>query len=160
MAALEPAADFLPLTAFRGPAGRAFLRFLRAGAGWAKRVPWPTRRAREILEQPAFAEFSSGELSPGLDVGSDDAILEWVRRDAETALHPSCTCRMGVDPAAVTDPASLRVHGVEGLRVIDASVMPSITNGNTYAPVMMIAEKASDMIRGRPALAPVEGVAA
>jgi choline dehydrogenase len=81
-------------------------------------------------------------------------VLEWVARDAETALHPSCTCAMGTGPLSVTDPGSLRVHGVEGLRVVDASVMPYVTNGNIYAPVMMIAEKAADLIAGNTPLPP------
>ena len=76
-----------------------------------------------------------------------------MRRDAETALHPSCTCKMGTGPDAVVDPASMRVHGLDGLRVVDASVMPYVTNGNIYAPVMMIAEKAADLILGNTPLA-------
>ena len=114
------------------------------------------RTARRILGQPAFAEFNSGELSPGPGVETDEQILDWVRADSETALHPSCTARMGVDAMAVVDPGSLRVHGLDGLRVIDASVMPHITNGNIYAPVMMIAEKAADLILGATPLDPVE----
>ena len=106
------------------------------------------RTARHILTQPAFDAFNGGELSPGPEVETDEQILEWVARDAETALHPSGSAKMGTDPMAVVDPSSLRVHGVEGLRVVDASVMPIITNGNIYAPVMMIAEKAADLIRG------------
>ena len=74
--------------------------------------------------------------------------------DAETALHPSCTCRMGVDDDAVVDPDSLRVHGLEGLRVVDAAVMPSVTNANINAPVVMIAERGADMILGNDQLAP------
>ena len=81
-------------------------------------------------------------------MSSDEEILTWVAEDAETALHPSCTARMGTDDLAVTDPTSMRVHGVEGLRVVDASVMPYVTNGNIYAPVMMVSEKASDLILG------------
>lgn len=110
--------------------------------------------AREILRQPAFADLDGGELSPGPEVSTREAILDWVARDAETALHPSCSCRMGTDALAVVDPSSLRVHGTEGLRVVDASVMPLITNANIYAPVMMIAEKAADAILGRTPLAP------
>jgi choline dehydrogenase len=102
--------------------------------------------ARDILAQPAFAEFSGGELSPGPDVRTDQEILDWVGRDGETAYHPSCTARMGVDELSVVDPASMRVHGVNGLRVVDASVLPYVTNGNIYAPVMMVAEKAADLI--------------
>ena len=104
--------------------------------------------ARNIMVQPAFDEFNGGELSPGPDVKGDEAVLEWVRRDAETALHPSCTARMGTDEMGVLDPSSMRVHGTQGLRVVDASVMPTLTNGNIYAPVMMTAEKAADLILG------------
>ncbi|HET9720802.1 MAG TPA: GMC oxidoreductase, partial [Solirubrobacteraceae bacterium] len=75
---------------------------------------------------------------------------------AETALHPSCTCRMGTgEQDSVVDPRTMRVHGLEGLRVVDASVMPYVTNGNIYAPVMMVAEKAADLIRGRTPLEPI-----
>jgi len=112
------------------------------------------RIARTILNQPAFDPYNAGELSPGPVVETDEEILAWVARDAETALHPSCTCAMGTGPLAVTDPASLRVHGVSGLRVVDASVMPYVTNGNIYAPVMMIAEKAADLISGNTPLTP------
>jgi choline dehydrogenase len=111
--------------------------------------------ARRILNQPAFDPFSAGELSPGADVASDEQVLEWVKRDAETALHPSCTCRMGVDEMAVVDPDTMRVHGVEGLRVVDASVMPYVPNGNIYAPVMMTAEKSADIILGNTPLEPL-----
>jgi choline dehydrogenase len=104
--------------------------------------------ARHILNQPAFDPYNDGELSPGKEVESDQQILDWVASDAETALHPSCTCAMGTGEASVTDPASMRVHGTEGLRVVDASAMPYITNGNIYAPVMMMAEKAADLILG------------
>jgi choline dehydrogenase len=113
--------------------------------------------ARHILSQKAFAPFNDGELSPGPTVSTDAEILDWVARDAETALHPSCTCAMGTGPMAVTDPSSLRVHSVSGLRVVDASVMPYVTNGNIYAPVMMIAEKAADLIAGNTPL-PAEPV--
>ena len=99
------------------------------------------RAARNILNQPAFAAFNDGEISPGPSVETDQEILDWVAQDAETALHPSCTARMGVDDQSVLDPETMRVHGVEGLRVVDASSMPYITNGNIYAPVMMLAEK-------------------
>ena len=114
------------------------------------RTEWldAVRVARDILGQPAFDEFSGGELSPGPEVRTDQEIFDWVGRDAETALHPSCTCKMGTDELSVVDPASMRVHGVEGLRVVDASVMPYVTNGNIFAPVMMVAEKAADLILG------------
>ena len=84
---------------------------------------------------------------------SDEEILDFIAREGESAYHPSCTCRVGTDADAVTDP-QLRVHGVEGLRVVDASVMPSVTNGNIVAPVLMIAEKAADIILGNTPLAP------
>ena len=112
------------------------------------------RVARDILSQQAFGPFDAGELSPGPSVATDEEILSWVAKDGETALHPSCTARMGIDDLSVTDPLSLRVHGVEGLRVVDASVMPFITNGNIYAPVMMVAEKAADLILGNTPLPP------
>lgn len=114
------------------------------------------RVARDILTQPAFAPFNDGELSPGPSVETDAEILDWVARDAETALHPSCTARMGVDDLSVLDPTSLRVHGIDGLRVVDASSMPYVTNGNIYAPVMMLAEKAADLILGDTPLAPAD----
>ncbi len=116
------------------------------------------RVAREILNQPALAPFNGGELSPGEAVSTDAEILDWVGRDGETALHPSCTCRMGVDEDSVVDPLTMRVRGLDGLRVVDASVMPYITNGNIYAPVMMVAEKSADIVLGNTPLAaePVE----
>jgi choline dehydrogenase len=113
------------------------------------------RVARSILNQPAMAPFNGGETSPGPSVETDEQILDWVAREAETALHPSCTARMGVDDQSVTDPLTLRVHGVDGLRVVDASVMPYVTNGNIYAPVMMVAEKAADLILGNTPLPPL-----
>jgi choline dehydrogenase len=103
---------------------------------------------RSILNQPAFDPFNAGEISPGPAVETDEQILDWVASDGETALHPSCTCRMGTDDMSVVDPTTMRVHGLEGLRVVDASSMPYVTNGNIYAPVMMIAEKAADLILG------------
>ena len=112
------------------------------------------RLTRRILNQPAFDEFNGGELSPGPRVTTGEEILAWVAKDAETALHPCGTARMGTDRMAVVDPDSLRVQGIDGLRVVDASVMPNITNGNIYAPVMMIAERAADMILGNPQLPP------
>jgi choline dehydrogenase len=117
------------------------------------------RVARSILNQPAFEPFNGGEISPGPSVDSDEEILDWVARDAETALHPSCTAKMGsidADDMAVVDPTSMQVHGVEGLRVVDASVFPFVTNGNIYAPVMMVAEKAADLILGNTPLPKAE----
>jgi choline dehydrogenase len=120
------------------------------------RREWPEaiRVARNILNQPAFGPYNDGELSPGTDVRTDEQILEWVGKDAETALHPSCTARMGTGDMSVVDPASMKVHGLEGLRVVDASAMPYVTNGNIYAPVMMLAEKAADLILGNTPLPP------
>jgi choline dehydrogenase len=113
------------------------------------------RIARGILNQPAMEPFNGGEVSPGPAVETDDQILDWVRTDGETALHPSCTCRMGqADDDSVVDPLTMRVHGVDGLRVVDASAMRYVTNGNIYAPVMMMAEKAADLITGNTPLAP------
>ena len=109
---------------------------------------------RRILTQPAFEPFNDGEISPGPSVETDQEIMDWVARDSETALHPSCTCKMGTDEMAVVDPATMRVHGTEGLRVVDASVLPVVTNGNLYAPTMMIAEKAADIILGADPLPP------
>jgi choline dehydrogenase len=113
------------------------------------------RVARKILNQPALAEFNGGETSPGPDVASDKEILAWVARDAETALHPSCSCRMGTDNESVVDPATMAVHSVSGLRVVDASVFPYVTNGNIYAPTIMVAERAADVIVGNERLAPL-----
>ncbi|MFF0149176.1 choline dehydrogenase [Amycolatopsis sulphurea] len=113
------------------------------------------RVARKILNQPAMNPFNDGEISPGPEVATDEQILDWVAKDAETALHPSCTAKMGSDAMSVVDPGSMRVHGTEGLRVVDASVMPYIPNGNIYAPVMMTAEKAADLILGNTPLAPI-----
>jgi len=104
--------------------------------------------ARNILTQHAMDEFNAGETSPGPTVSTDTEILDWVRKDGETALHPSCTAKMGTDEMSVVDPETMKVHGVEGLRVCDASVFPYVTNGNIYAPVMMVAEKAADLMLG------------
>jgi choline dehydrogenase len=114
------------------------------------------RVARNILTQRAFDPYSNGELSPGPQVETDEQILDWVARDGETALHPSCTCRMGISELSVVDPTTMKVHGLEGLRVVDASAMPYVTNGNIYAPVMMLAEKAADLIAGNTPLPPLE----
>jgi len=112
------------------------------------------RIARRILTQPAFDPYNGGELSPGPAVETDEQILAWVARDGETALHPSCTAAMGTGEMSVVHPDTMRVHGTEGLRVVDASVMPYVTNGNIYAPVMMIAEKSADLILGNTPLPP------
>ncbi|MEJ2487204.1 MAG: choline dehydrogenase [Anaerolineales bacterium] len=106
------------------------------------------RCARKILSQPAFDPYNDGEIQPGPSVETDEEILQWVAREGETAYHPSCTCKIGIDDMAVVDPNTMRVHGLEGLRVVDSSVMPYVPNGNNYAPTMMLAEKAADLILG------------
>lgn len=114
------------------------------------------RLSRTLLDTKSMREFWDFEISPGADVTTDEEILDWVRADSETALHPSCTAKLGPasDPMAVVDPDTMQVHGTEGLYVADASVFPSITNGNIYAPTMMVAEKAADLIRRRQPLPP------
>ncbi len=121
---------------------------------------WEEMRAcvhltREIFAQPAFEPYRGREIQPGEHVRSDAEIDEFVRQHVESAYHPSCTCRMGnpTDPASVVDPQA-RVIGIEGLRVVDSSIMPSITTGNLNAPTIMLAEKAADHIRGRTPLTP------
>ena len=103
------------------------------------------RIARSVMTAPALAQFQVAELAPGADRISDDEIIDWVKRAAETTYHPVGTCKMGSDPMAVVD-ARLRVHGIGGLRVADASIMPTLTSGNTNAPSIMIGEKAADLV--------------
>jgi choline dehydrogenase len=103
---------------------------------------------REIFAQPAFDPYRGAELSPGPGVSSNDEIDDWVAETAETAYHPAGTCRMGEDADAVVD-SECRVHGVEALRVIDSSIMPTLTNGNLNAPTIMIGEKGADHVLGR-----------
>lgn len=112
------------------------------------------RLTREIFAQAAMEDFKGEEISPGAQVQTDDEIDEHIRNHAETAYHPSGTCRMGTDAMAVTDPQG-RVHGVDGLRVVDASLMPLIVSGNLNAPTIMMAEKIADLVRGRTPLTPV-----
>lgn len=111
---------------------------LRAGVRWT----------REIFAQPALDPYRGREVSPGPEVRSDAELDEWMARTAETAYHPAGSCRMGSDDMAVVDP-QCRVHGIEGLRVVDSSIMPTVTNGNLNAPTIMIGEKAADHILGR-----------
>jgi len=106
------------------------------------------RLARNILNQPAFEPYNGGEIQPGPVVETDQQILDWVATEGETAYHPSCTCKMGTNKMAVVDPETMRVHGMESLYVVDSSVMPYVPNGNNYAPTMMLAEKAADLILG------------
>ncbi|UZE47527.1 GMC family oxidoreductase [Rhodopseudomonas sp. P2A-2r] len=100
---------------------------------------------RKILHAPALKPFVVAEIDPGRDVASDDELLAYCRQRGSTIYHPTSTCRMGNDPLAVVD-QQLRVRGIDGLRVIDGSIMPDLVSGNTNAPIIMIAEKASDMI--------------
>jgi choline dehydrogenase-like flavoprotein len=107
---------------------------------------WGLRLARQLCTSGAFARYNAREVLPGRDVQSDADLTGYLRKAAATAHHPVGTCRMGTDETAVVDPA-LRVRGINALRVVDASVFPGIVGGNTNAPVVMVAEKAADMIR-------------
>jgi choline dehydrogenase len=110
------------------------------------------RLTREILAQQALAPYRGAEIFPGEAIESDAALDAWVRQAVETCYHPVGTCRMGLDARSSAVDAECRVHGLQGLRVVDASIMPAIVSGNTNAPTIMIAEKLSDIIRGKPAL--------
>ena len=112
------------------------------------------RLTREIFAQSAFDRFRGEEIQPGAVARSDAEIDAFVRARSDSAYHPCGTCRMGLDEHAVVD-GELRLRGIEGLRVVDASIMPSVVSGNLNAPTIMIAEKAADMILGRPALEPL-----
>jgi choline dehydrogenase len=111
--------------------------------------------SRRLLESRAWDQVRGPEIRPGASIAGDDALRAYIRESAATVFHPVGTCKMGDNKDAVVD-AQLRVRGVEGLRVADASVMPTLIGGNTNAPVVMIAEKAADMIRGRPPLRPAD----
>jgi choline dehydrogenase len=112
------------------------------------------------MEQPAMRRYVAVEIAPGPDCASDAALLAYARETGTTVYHPTSTCRMGSDPAAVVD-ERLRVHGIDGLRVIDASIMPTVVSGNTNAAVVMIAEKGADMIlQDAAARAPIMSAAA
>jgi choline dehydrogenase len=114
--------------------------------------------ARDVVAQPSLRDLTDAELSPGAGVQTDGEIDAWVRQFGETIYHPVGTAKMGLegDPMAVVN-AELKVIGLDGLRVVDASAMPTLVGGNTNAPTIMLAEKAADMIRGRAAL-PAEAV--
>jgi choline dehydrogenase-like flavoprotein len=114
------------------------------------------RFARRILQAPAWDPVRGAEIRPGSAAQSDDALRDYIRASSQTCFHPVGTCRMGKGAQDVVD-AELRVRGVDGLRVVDASIMPRMIGGNTNAPVIMIAEKAADMIRGRPPLPAAQG---
>ncbi|MDP0588516.1 MAG: choline dehydrogenase [Candidatus Endonucleobacter bathymodioli] len=111
------------------------------------------RLTREIINQPAMDLFRSNEIQPGSHVQTDKQIDAFVRSAVESAYHPSCTCRIGIDSLAVVDPET-RVHGLDCLRVIDSSIFPTIPNSNLNASTIMVAEKAADIIRGKPPLPP------
>jgi choline dehydrogenase len=103
------------------------------------------RITRRVMTAPAMQGIATDEIAPGVNIQADDELLDWIRNNAETTYHPVGTCKMGSDPMAVVDD-QLRVHGMEGLRVADASIMPTLTSGNTNAPSIMIGEKASRMV--------------
>lgn len=113
------------------------------------------RLTREIFEQPAIGAYADGEISPGAGATTDAELDEFIRHNAESAYHPSCTCGMGSHDEAVVD-GSTAVHGVEDLHVVDSSIMPSIVSGNLNAPTIMVAEKAADLVAGREPLAPAD----
>ncbi len=133
---------------------KVFFNYLSRPEDWEE-MRACVRLTREVFAQPAFAPYRGREIQPGTGVQSDEQIDEFVREHVESAYHPSCSCRMGRadDPRAVVDPQA-RVIGIEGLRVVDSSIMPSITTGNLNAPTIMLAEKAADHIRGSPPLPP------
>ena len=133
---------------------RLFFNYMSHPDDWTE-MRACVRLTREIFAQKAFDPYRGREIQPGADVVDDEAIDAFIRDKVESAYHPSCTCKMGAlaDPLAVVDPQA-RVIGVEGLRVVDSSIMPSVTTGNLNAPTIMLAEKAADHILGRPALAP------
>jgi choline dehydrogenase len=103
------------------------------------------KMVRKLAQTPALSRWISAEYDPGPDCAGDDQLVDFIRKKAMTVYHPAGTCKMGSDAEAVVDQA-LQVRGMQSLRVIDASVMPVVTSGNTNAPVIMIAEKAADMI--------------
>ena len=109
------------------------------------------RLTREIIAQSAFDDFRDGEIQPGEHIQTDEEIDAFVREAVESAYHPSCSCKMGEDDMAVVN-SQTKVHGIKGLRVVDSSIFPTIPNGNLNAPTIMVAEKAADMILGKPAL--------
>lgn len=133
---------------------KVFFNYLSQAQDWQE-MRACVRLTREVFAQPAFAPYRGREIQPGAAVQSDGQIDEFVRQHVESAYHPSCSCKMGAadDPAAVVDPQT-RVIGLEALRVVDSSIMPSITTGNLNAPTIMLAEKAADHIRGRAPLPP------
>jgi choline dehydrogenase len=133
---------------------RILFNYLSQPDDWAE-MRACVRLTREIFAQAAFDPYRGREIQPGAGVQTDEQIDAFIRAKVESAYHPSCSCKMGSaqDPMAVVDPET-RVHGLEGLRVVDSSVMPSVTTGNLNAPTIMLAEKAADHIVGKGMLAP------
>ncbi|TQM02105.1 choline dehydrogenase [Pseudonocardia kunmingensis] len=125
-------------------------------AGDEDRQRWlnAVRLGRELLARPAMRRLDGGEWLPGAAVATDEQVMEWVSRTGQPGMHLCSSTRMGVDEDAVLDPATMRVRGLEGLRVVDAGAFPSITNANTYAPTLMLAEKAADIVLGNTPAAP------
>jgi len=133
-------------------APKIFFRYMSHEDDWVE-MRACVRLTREIFAQRAFDPYRGRELQPGANVSSDAEIDDFIRGHVESAYHPSCTCKMGDtdDPLAVTD-SQARVIGIEALRVVDSSIMPSLTTGNLNAPTIMLAEKAADHILGKPSL--------
>lgn len=133
---------------------RILFNYLSHADDWAE-MRACVRLTREIFAQAAFDRYRGREIQPGKDVQTDDEIDEFIRAKVESAYHPSCSCKMGgpQDPMAVVDPQT-KVYGLEALRVVDSSIMPSVTTGNLNAPTIMVAEKAADHILGRGLMAP------
>lgn len=132
---------------------RIILNYLdneRDRADWVKAI----RAARDLFAQPAFADIDGGEVAPGPEFQTDAEILDWVQTNAQTNYHPTGSTRMGRGEQDVVDPDTLRVHGLEGIRVADAGVFPAVPNAQTYAAVLMVGEKASDIILGNTPLPP------
>ncbi|MEZ2301901.1 MAG: GMC family oxidoreductase [Microcoleus sp.] len=121
------------------------INFMQCEADVQKSVA-AIKLTRQLFHNSAFDQFRGAEIAPGADVQSDEALVAYIRDTGNTVWHPVGTCKMGTDSMAVVDP-ELRVHGIEGLRVVDASIMPTITTGNTNAPTIAIAEKAADLIK-------------
>jgi choline dehydrogenase len=133
---------------------RIFFNYMSQPADWEE-MRACVRLTRELFAQPSFDRYRGRALQPSAEIQSDEQIDEFIRQRVETAYHPSCSCRMGApdDARAVVDPLG-RVRGVDALRVVDASIMPSITTGNLNAPTIMLAEKLADAIRGKAPLEP------
>lgn len=143
----DPAADpLIDFHALEGASGEQDLLLLLKGL----------KLGRTLMSSPAWDKVRGPEVGPGPAATDDDTLVDHIRRTITTAFHPVGTCKMGTDPADAVVAPDLRVHGIAGLRVVDASIMPRIPGANTMAPTIMIAEKAADMILGRQPLAPTK----